>query len=82
MPKRSFDEFQQEIAGYQSEPTRAMLQDLVAATIEIEADDIDVPITDFALSRIQLAYRTGNVQTHLRHLYDVLAVVEREMARS
>ena len=80
MPKRSFDDFAATIAQYQMRPTPAMLQDLIVGTITIEADDVDDRVTDFALSRIDLAYRTGDVQTHLRHLYDVLAVLEREMS--
>ena len=80
MPKRSYEDFEQTIAQYQAPPTPPMLQDLIAATIAIDADDVDEQMTEFARSRIELAYRTGNVQGHLRHLYDVLAVVERKLS--
>ena len=80
MPKRSYEDFEQIIAQYQAPPTPPMLQDLIAGTIAIDADDVDEQMTEFARSRIELAYRTGNVQTHLRHLYDVLAVLESELS--
>lgn len=80
MPKRSYEDFAQVIAQYQAPPTPPILQDLIAGTIAIEADDIDERMTDFARSRIELAYRTGQVETHLRHLYDVLAVLEQELS--
>jgi len=81
MPRQSFEDFAAAIARYQAPPTPAMLQDLVTETIEIDPDDIDEDVTVFARSRIELAYRSGNVETHLRHLYDVLAALEGEMAR-
>lgn len=80
MPKRSFEEFGAVIAQYQAPPTPDMLQDLVVETIEIDRNDIDEPVVVFARGRIDLAYRTGQIDTHLRHLYDVLGVLEREMA--
>ncbi len=80
MPRQSFEDFAAAIARYQVPPTPAMLQDLVTETIEIDPDDVDEDVTVFARSRIELAYRSGNVETHLRHLYDVLATLEREMA--
>ena len=79
MPKQSYDEFAGAIAQYQAPPTPAMLQDLIAGTITIDADDVDERVTDFARSRIELAYRSGQVERHLRHLYDVLNVLEREL---
>jgi hypothetical protein len=80
MPQRSYDDFAQAIAQYQAPPTPEMLQDLISSTISIDADAVDENVTDFALSRIELAYRTGNVELHLRHLYDVLNVLEREVS--
>lgn len=80
MPKRSFDDFKGAIAQYQAPPTPEMLHDLIAETIAVDTDDIDDRMTQFARSRIELAYRTGNVETHLRHLYDVLAVTEQELS--
>jgi len=80
MPKRSFDDFQQAIAQFQAPPTAPMLQDLIAGTIDIDADEVDEHMTEFTRSRIELAYRTGRLDMHLRHLYDVLAVLEREIA--
>ncbi|HKO25493.1 MAG TPA: hypothetical protein VJY65_12250 [Chloroflexota bacterium] len=82
MPKRSYEDFAQDIARYQAPPTAPMLQDLIAHTVALDADDVDERVTEFARSRIELAYRTGNVETHLRHLYDVLCVLEREMAET
>lgn len=79
MPKLSYDDFAQAIAQYQAPPTPAMLQDLIVGTIAIDSDDVDERVTDFARSRIELAYRTGQVERHLRHLYDVLAIFEKEM---
>ncbi len=79
MPKQSYDDFAQTIAQYQAPPTPEMLQDLIVGTIAVDADDVDERVTDFARSRIELAYRTGQVERHLRHLYDVLGVFEREM---
>jgi predicted Fe-Mo cluster-binding NifX family protein len=81
MPKSSFDDFAGIIARYQAPPTHETLQNLVVDAIDIAPDDVDEHVTDFARGRIELAYRTGNVETHLRHLYDVLAVMERELAR-
>ena len=81
MPKSSFEDFVQTISGYQAPPTPAMLQDLVVNTVDVAPDDVDEHVTDFARGRIELAYRTGNVETHLRHLYDVLTVMEREIAQ-
>lgn len=80
MPKRSFEEFAGVIAQYQAPPTPAMLQDLIASIISIDADNVDERIIGFTRSRIELAYRTGNVEMHLRHLYDVLAVLEHELS--
>jgi hypothetical protein len=80
MPKSSFEDFAATIARYQSPPTHETLQELVLATVDVAPDDVDEPVTDFARGRIELAYRSGNVETHLRHLYDVLAVMEREIA--
>jgi len=54
---------------------------LVTETIELAPDDVDEDVTVFARSRIELAYRSGNVETHLRHLYDVLAALEGEMTK-
>ena len=82
MPKTSYDDFARIIAGYQVRPTRPVLQDLVSTSFAIDPDDVDEPVTDFALSRIELAFRTGNVETHLRHLYDVLAVLEARLAEA
>jgi hypothetical protein len=82
MPKRSYEDFAQDIARYQAPPTAPMLQDLITQTIALDADDVDERVTEFARSRIELAYRTGNVEAHLRHLYDVLCVLEREMAEA
>jgi len=81
MPKSSFEDFAQTIARYQTPPTPDTLRDLMTTTVDIAPDDVDEHMTDFARGRIELAYRTGNVETHLRHLYDVLAVMERELAR-
>lgn len=80
MPKSSFEDFAGAIARYQAPPTHAMLQDLITGAFDVAPDDVDEPVTDFARSRIELAYRTGNVEAHLRHLYDVLTVMEREVA--
>ena len=82
MPKRPYEEFEQAIAQFGAPPTPPMLEDLIAGTIDIEPEDVDEHMTTFARSRIDLAYRTGQVRTHLRHLYDVLAVLEREIAQS
>ena len=82
MPKRSYEDFAREIAQYQAPPTAPMLQDLIMNTMALEADDVDERVTEFARSRIELAYRTGNVETHLRHLYDVLCVLEQEIAEA
>jgi hypothetical protein len=82
MPKRSYEEFAHEIAGYQAPPTAPMLEDLITHTVALDPDDVDERMTEFARSRIELAYRTGNIETHLRHLYDVLCVLEREMAEA
>jgi len=71
MPKSSFEDFAGTIAQYQSPPTHETLQELVLATVDVAPDDVDEP---------ELAYRSGNVETHLRHLYDVLTVMEREIA--
>lgn len=81
MPKCSYDDFERVIAQYQAPPTAPTLCDLIASTIAIDADDVDEQMTEFARSRIELAYRTGNVRAHLHHLYDVLAVVESKMAQ-
>jgi hypothetical protein len=82
VPKRSYEDFAQEIARYQAPPTVPMLQDLIMNTVALDPDDVDERTTDFARSRIELAYRTGNVETHLRHLYDVLCVLEREITEA
>jgi hypothetical protein len=80
MPRRSYEDFERAITQFQVAPTPAMLEDLIAGTIDVEPDEIDEEMTGFARSRIELAFRTGRVQTHLRHLYDVLAVVESKLA--
>lgn len=80
MPTRSYDDFEAAIAQYQAPPTPQMLQELIATTIAIDADDVDEDMIEFARSRIDLAYRTGNVPLHLRHLYDVLAVLEQRVS--
>lgn len=80
MPIRSYEDFAQDIAQYQGPPTPDLLHDLILNTITIDDDAVDEQVTGFAFSRIELAYRTGNVETHLRHLYDVLGVLEREVA--
>jgi hypothetical protein len=82
MPKRPYEDFAQEIAQYQAPPTPPMLQDLIINTVALDSDDVDERVTEFARSRIELAYRTGNVETHLRHLYDVLCVLEREVTEA
>ena len=82
MPKRPYEDFAHDIAQYQAPPTPPMLQDLITNTVALDSDDVDERVTEFARSRIKLAYRTGNVETHLRHLYDVLCVLEREMAEA
>ncbi len=81
MPRQSFEDFAAAIARYQAPPTPEMLQDLVTETIELAPNDVDEDVTVFARSRIELAYRSGNVETHLRHLYDVLASLEGEMTK-
>lgn len=82
MPKTSYEDFARQIAQYQAPPTPAMLQDLVTGAFNIDPDDIDEPVTDFTRSRIELAYRTGNVDAHLHHLYDVLTVLESKLAET
>jgi hypothetical protein len=81
MPKSSYEDFVGVIAQYQAPPTHSMLQDLIVGAFDVDPDDVDEPVTDFARGRIELAYRTGNVQGHLRHLYDVLTVMEREVSK-
>ncbi len=81
MPKSSFEDFAQTIAQYQSPPTHEALRELVVNTVDVAPDDVDEQVTDFARGRIELAYRTGNVEAHLRHFYDVLTVMEREIAQ-
>jgi len=82
MPKRSYDDFAAVIAGYQAPPSDAALTDLIAGTIALDPDDVDEEMTGFARSRIALAYRTGDVATHLRHLYDVLTTVEQRLGQA
>lgn len=80
MPHRTYDDFAGVIAQYQTPPTPEMLHDLITTTIAIDADGVDEPMISFARSRIELAYRSGDVEMHLRHLYEVLTVLEREAA--